>query len=107
MKKKLLLFMLCLSVGMTALSQNKTDIYGLLTTMDHPSKATQGAILAIMTDEAYIPIQIKEGGYATVANPQSNTQTLSGKPIQLDSIYHFVCRQDGDVYSYHIEELHT
>ena len=61
MKKKLLLFMLCLSVGMTALSQNKTDIYGLLTTMDHPSKATQGAILAIMTDEAYIPIQIKEG----------------------------------------------
>ena len=106
MKKKLLLFMLCLSVGMTALSQNKTDIYGLLTTMDHPSKATQGAILAIMTDEAYIPIQIKEGVYATVANPQSNTQTLSGKPIQLDSIYHFVCRQDGDVYSYDFEQLH-
>ncbi len=106
MKKKLLLFMLCLSVGMTALSQNETDIYGLLTTMDHPSKATQGAILAIMTDEAYIPIQIKEGGYATVANPQSNTQTLSGKPIQLDSIYHFVCRRDGDVYSYDFEQLH-
>ena len=91
---------------MTALSQNETDIYGLLTTMDHPSKATQGAILAIMTDEAYIPIQIKEGVYATVANPQSNTQTLSGKPIQLDSIYHFVCRRDGDVYSYDFEQLH-
>ena len=102
MKKKLLLFMLCLSVGMTALSQNKTDIYGLLTTMDHPSKATQGAILAIMTDSQYIPIELSTGEYVPVSTPQM----LCGKPIQMDSIYHFVCRQDGDVYSYDFEQLH-
>jgi len=102
MKKKLLLFMLCLSVGMTAFSQNKTDIYGLLTTMDHPSKATQGAILAIMTDSQYIPIELSTGEYVPVSTPQM----LCGKPIQMDSIYHFVCRQDGDVYSYDFEQLH-
>ena len=102
MKKKLLLFMLCLSVGMTAFSQNKTDIYGLLMTMDHPSKATQGAILAIMTDSQYIPIELSTGEYVPVSTPQM----LCGKPIQMDSIYHFVCRQDGDVYSYDFEQLH-
>lgn len=102
MKKKLLLFMLCLSVGMTAFSQNKTDIYGLLTTMDHPSKATEGAILAIMTDSQYIPIELSTGEYVPVSTPQM----LCGKPIQMDSIYHFVCRQDGDVYSYDFEQLH-
>ena len=102
MKKKLLLFMLCLSVGMTALSQNKTDIYGLLTTMDHPSKATQGAILAIMTESQYIPIELSTGEYVPVSTPQM----LCGKLIQMDSIYHFVCRQDGDVYSYDFEQLH-
>lgn len=102
MKKKLLLFMLCLSVGMTALSQNKTDIYGLLTTMDHPSKATQGAILAIMTESQYIPIELSTGEYVPVSTPQM----LCGKPIQMDSIYHFICRQDGDVYSYDFEQLH-
>lgn len=102
MKKKLLLFMLCLSVGMTALSQNETDIYGLLTTMDHPSKATQGAILAIMTESQYIPIELSTGEYVPVSTPQM----LCGKLIQMDSIYHFVCRQDGDVYSYDFEQLH-
>ena len=87
---------------MTALSQNETDIYGLLTTMDHPSKATQGAILAIMTDSQYIPIELSTGEYVPVSTPQM----LCGKPIQMDSIYHFVCRQDGDVYSYDFEQLH-
>lgn len=102
MKKKLLLFMLCLSVGMTALSQNRPDIYGLLTAIDHPSKPTQGAILAIMTDSQYIPIELSTGGYVSVSTPQM----LCGKPIQMDSIYHFICRQDGDVYSYDFEQLH-
>ena len=102
MKKKLLLFMLCLSVGMTAFSQNKTDIYGLLTTIDHPSKPTQGAILAIMTESQYIPIELSTGEYVPVSTPQM----LCGKLIQMDSIYHFVCRQDGDVYSYDFEQLH-
>ena len=102
MKKKLLLFMLCLSVGMTALSQNRTDIYGLLTAIDHPSKPTQGAILAIMTESQYIPIELSTGEYVPVSTPQM----LCGKLIQMDSIYHFVCRQDGDVYSYDFEQLH-
>ena len=102
MKEKLLLFMLCLSVGMTALSQNKTDIYGLLTAIDHPSKPTQGAILAIMTESQYIPIELSTGEYVPVSTPQM----LCGKLIQMDSIYHFVCRQDGDVYSYDFEQLH-
>lgn len=102
MKKKLLLFMLCLSVGMTALSQNRTDIYGLLTSIDHPSKPTQGAILAIMTESQYIPIELSTGEYVPVSTPQM----LCGKLIQMDSIYHFVCRQDGDVYSYDFEQLH-
>lgn len=87
---------------MTAFSQNKTDIYGLLTTMDHPSKATQGAILAIMTESQYIPIELSTGEYVPVSTPQM----LCGKPIQMDSIYHFVCRQDGDVYSYDFEQLY-
>lgn len=102
MKKKLLLFMLCLSVGMTALSQNRTDIYGLLTAIDHPSKPTQGAILAIMTESQYIPMELSTGEYVPVSTPQM----LCGKLIQMDSIYHFVCRQDGDVYSYDFEQLH-
>lgn len=102
MKKKLLLFMLCLSVGMTALSQNRTDIYGLLTAIDHPSKPTQGAILAIMTESQYIPIELSTGEYVPVSTPQM----LCDKLIQMDSIYHFVCRQDGDVYSYDFEQLH-
>ena len=102
MKEKLLLFMLCLSVGMTALSQNRTDIYGLLTAIDHPSKPTQGAILAIMTESQYIPIELSTGEYVPVSTPQM----LCGKLIQMDSIYHFVCRQDGDVYSYDFEQLH-
>lgn len=102
MKKKLLLFMLCLSVGMTALSQNKTDIYGLLTTMDHPSKATQGAILAIMTESQYIPIELSTGEYVPVSTPQM----LCGKPIQMDSIYHFVRTETNGVFSYSFEQLH-
>lgn len=45
---------------MTALSQNKTDIYEYID--DHGSiRQNIGTILAIMTDDAYIPIQIKEG----------------------------------------------
>lgn len=102
MKKKLLLFMLCLSVGMTALSQNKTDIYGLLTTMDHPSKATQGAILAIMTESQYIPIELSTGEYVPVSTPQM----LCGKPIQMDSIYHFVRTETNGVFSYSFEQLY-
>ncbi len=87
---------------MTALSQNRTDIYGLLTAIDHPSKPTQGAILAIMTESQYIPIELSTGEYVPVSTPQM----LCGKLIQMDSIYHFVCRQDGDVYSYDFEQLH-
>ena len=102
MKKKLLLFMLCLSVGMTALSQNETDIYGLLTTMDHPSKATQGAILAIMTESQYIPIELSTGEYVPVSTPQM----LCGKPIQMDSIYHFVRTETNGVFSYSFEQLY-
>lgn len=104
MRHQLLLLTILLSCGLIASAQWTWD--GLLTTVEHPTDQARGRVLAIMTDEAYIPIQIKEGVYATVANPQSNTQTLSGKPIQLDSIYHFVCRQDGDVYSYDFEQLH-
>ena len=104
MRHQLLLLTILLSCGLIASAQWTWD--GLLTTVEHPTDQVRGRVLAIMTDEAYIPIQIKEGVYATVANPQSNTQTLSGKPIQLDSIYHFVCRQDGDVYSYDFEQLH-
>ena len=104
MRHQLLLLTILLSCGLIASAQWTWD--GLLTTVEHPTDQARGRVLAIMTDEAYIPIQIKEGVYATVANPQSNTQTLSGKPIQLDSIYHFVCRRDGDVYSYDFEQLH-
>ena len=104
MRHQLLLLTILLSCGLIASAQKEWD--GLLTTVEHPTDQARGRVLAIMTDDAYIPIQIKEGGYATVANPQSNTQTLSGKPIQLDSIYHFVCRRDGDVYSYDFEQLH-
>lgn len=104
MRHQLLLLTILLSCGLIASAQWTWD--GLLTTVEHPTNPAQGRVLAIMTDEAYIPIQIKEGVYATVANLHSNTQTLSGKPIQLDSIYHFVCRQDGDVYSYDFEQLH-
>ena len=104
MRHQLLLLTILLSCGLIASAQKEWD--GLLTTVEHPTDQARGRVLAIMTDEAYIPIQIKEGVYATVANPQSKTQTLSGKPIQLDSIYHFVCRRDGDVYSYDFEQLH-
>ena len=104
MRHQLLLLTILLSCGLIASAQKEWN--GLLTTVEHPTDQARGRVLAIMIDDAYIPIQIKEGVYATVANPQSNTQTLSGKPIQLDSIYHFVCRQDGDVYSYDFEQLH-
>lgn len=87
---------------MTALSQNKTDIYGLLTTMDHPSKATQGAILAIMTESQYIPIELSTGEYVPVSTPQM----LCGKPIQMDSIYHFVRTETNGVFSYSFEQLY-
>ncbi|WP_297173014.1 hypothetical protein [uncultured Porphyromonas sp.] len=104
MRHQLLLLTILLSCGLIASAQKEWD--GLLTTVEHPTVQARERVLAIMIDDAYIPIQIKEGVYATVANPQSNTQTLSGKPIQLDSIYHFVCRQDEDVYSYDFEQLH-
>lgn len=102
MKKELLLFMLCLSVGMTAFSQNKTGIYGLLTAIDHPSKPTQGAILAIMTESQYIPIELSTGEYVPVSTPQM----LCGKPIQMDSIYHFVRTETNGVFSYSFEQLY-
>lgn len=69
----LLLLMMLLGCGLIASAQKEWD--GLLTTVEHPTDSAQGRVLAIMTDDAYIPIQIKEGVYATVANPQSNTQT--------------------------------
>lgn len=102
MKKKLLLFMLCLSVGMTAFSQNKTDLYGLLTAIEHPSEPTQGAILAIMTESQYIPIELSTGEYVPVSTPQM----LCGKPIQMDSIYHFVRTETNGVFSYSFEQLY-
>ena len=75
---------------------------GLLTTVEHPTDPAQGRVLAIMTNDAYIPIQIKDGVYASVTDPL----LLNGKPIQLDSIYHFVCNREGDSYSYDFEQLH-
>ncbi len=75
---------------------------GLLTTVEHPTDPAQGRVLAIMTNDAYIPIQIKEGAYASVTDPLQ----LSGKPIQLDSIYHFVCNREGDSYNYDFEQLY-
>ena len=100
MRHQLLLLTILLSCGLIASAQKEWD--GLLTTVEHPTDQAQGRVLAIMTNDAYIPIQIKEGVYASVSDPLE----LSGKPIQLDSIYHFVCRQDGDVYSYDFEQLH-
>ena len=100
MRHQLLLLTILLSCGLIVSAQNTWD--GLLTTVEHPTDPAQGRVLAIMTNDAYIPIQTKDGVYASVTDPLQ----LSGKPIQLDSIYHFVCRQDGDVYSYDFEQLH-
>ena len=100
MRHQLLLLTILLSCGLTASAQWTWD--GLLTTVEHPTDPAQGRVLAIMTDDAYIPIQIKEGVYASVTDPLQ----LNGKPIQLDSIYHFVCNREGDSYHYDFEQLH-
>ena len=76
MRHQLLLLTILLSCGLIASAQWTWD--GLLTTVEHLTDPAQGRVLAIMTDEAYIPIQIKEGVYATVANPQSNTPNTIG-----------------------------
>ena len=100
MRHQLLLLTILLSCGLIASAQKEWD--GLFTTVEHPTDQARGRVLAIMTDDAYIPIQIKEGAYASVTDPLQ----LSGKPIQLDSIYHFVCNREGDSYSYDFEQLH-
>lgn len=100
MRHQLLLLTILLSCGLIASAQETWD--GLLTTVEHPTDPAQGRVLAIMTNDAYIPIQIKDGVYASVTDPLQ----LSGKPIQLDSIYHFVCNREGDSYHYDFEQLH-
>ena len=100
MRHQLLLLTILLSCGLIASAQWTWD--GLLTTVEHPTDQAQGRVLAIMTNDAYIPIQIKDGVYASVTDPLQ----LSGKPIQLDSIYHFVCNREGDSYSYDFEQLY-
>lgn len=100
MRHQLLLLTILLSCGLTASAQWTWD--GLLTTVEHPTDPAQGRVLAIMTDDTYIPIQIKEGVYASATDPLQ----LNGKPIQLDSIYHFVCNREGDSYHYDFEQLH-
>lgn len=100
MRHQLLLLTILLSCGLIASAQWTWD--GLLTTVEHPTDPAQGRVLAIMTDDAYIPIQIKEGVYASVTDPLQ----LNGKPIQLDSIYHFVCNREGDSYHYDFEQLY-
>lgn len=100
MRHQLLLLTILLSCGLIALAQKEWD--GLLTTVEHPTDPAQGRVLAIMTNDAYIPIQIKEGAYAPVTDPL----LLNGKPIQLDSIYHFVCNREGDSYNYDFEQLY-
>lgn len=100
MRHQLLLLTILLSCGLIASAQKEWD--GLLTTVEHPTDPAQGRVLAIMTNDAYIPIQIKDGVYASVTDPLQ----LSGKPIQLDSIYHFVCNREGDSYNYDFEQLY-
>ncbi|MDD6927738.1 MAG: hypothetical protein PUI89_00385 [Bacteroidales bacterium] len=100
MRHQLLLLTILLSCGLIASAQWTWD--GLLTTVEHPTDPAQGRVLAIMTDDAYISIQIKEGVYASATDPLQ----LNGKPIQLDSIYHFVCNREGDSYHYDFEQLH-
>lgn len=102
MKRKLLLLLISLSLGLTVSAQDVFTWDGLLTTMEHPTDPAQGSVLAIMTNDAYHPIKIKADEYAKVTDPL----LLSGKPIQLDSIYHFVCKQKGDAYSYDFEQLY-
>lgn len=100
MRHQLLLLTILLSCGLMVSAQETWD--GLLTTVEHPTNPAQGRVLAIMTNDAYIPIQIKDGVYASVTDPLQ----LCGKPIQLDSIYHFVCNREGDSYNYDFEQLH-
>lgn len=101
-KRKLLLLLISLSLGLTVSAQDVFTWDGLLTTMEHPTDPAQGSVLAIMTNDAYHPIKIKADEYAKVTDPL----LLSGKPIQLDSIYHFVCKEEGNSYSYDFEQLH-
>lgn len=107
MKRHWLLLALLLFSKVTFAQRSFGEI-GVLTTVDHPTDPSQGAVLALMTNYEYIPLEQSKGVYIKAREPRSAPQLLSGKEILLDSVYRISCswEDDQEERHYSFEQLY-